>query len=50
MKKSELWAIYLKKNPKFGAPGGRVTFTEVGIYQLFERTWDHAHAEGVRVG
>lgn len=50
MKKNELWTIYVQKNPKFAASGSRITFTEVGVYQFFERTWDLAHSEGIKRG
>jgi hypothetical protein len=50
MQKHEVWAIYARKNPKFTTSGSNITFTEVGIYQFFERTWDLAHSEGVKNG
>ena len=50
MQKQEVWAVYARKNPKFTISGSNITFTEVGIYQFFERTWDLAHSEGVKNG
>lgn len=50
MKKHEVWSVYVEKNPKFAASGSKITFTEVGVYQFFERTWELAHSEGVRKG
>lgn len=50
MKKHEVWTIYVQKNPKFATSGSQITFTEVGIYQFFERTWDLAHSEGMKKG
>ena len=50
MKKEEVWQIYVNKNPKFEIRGCSITFTEVGIRQFFERTWDLAHSEGIANG
>lgn len=45
MKKSELWAIYVKRNPSFDGDGN-VTMTARGLRKLFETTWDTAHFDG----
>ena len=45
MKKSELWAIYVKRNPSFDGDGN-VTMTARGLKKLFETTWDTAYFDG----
>ena len=45
MKKSELWAIYTKKNPSF-AGDGNVTLSARGLRKLFNQTWDTAYHDG----
>jgi hypothetical protein len=45
MKKSELWAIYAKRNPSFDGDGN-VTMTARGLRKLFETTWDTAFYDG----
>jgi hypothetical protein len=45
MKKSELWAIYIKKYPQF-AGEGNVTLSAKGLQKLFNQTWDYAYYEG----
>lgn len=50
MKKEDLWARYVAKNPQFGKPGQRVTLTTEGLKKLFEQTYDIAHARGLANG
>ena len=45
MKKEELWAIYVKKNPQF-AQEGNVTLSTKGLRKLFDTTWDICYEEG----
>ena len=45
MTKSELWAIYCRKNPKF-AEDGEVTLTARGLRKMFDTTWDTAFYDG----
>jgi hypothetical protein len=45
MKKSELWAIYVKRNPSFDGDGN-VTMTARGLRKFFETTWDTAYFDG----
>ena len=45
MKKSELWAIYVRRNPSFDGDGN-VTMTARGLKKLFETTWDTAFYDG----
>ena len=45
MKKSELWAIYAKRNPSFEGDGN-VTMTARGLRKLFDTTWDRAYFDG----
>jgi hypothetical protein len=45
MKKSELWKVYVAKNPSF-AGNGNVTLSAAGIRKLFNQTWDIAYHEG----
>lgn len=45
MKKEELWAIYVKKNPQF-AKEGNVTLSTKGLRKLFDTTWDICYEEG----
>jgi hypothetical protein len=45
MTKSELWAIYCRKNPKF-AEDGEVTLTARGLRKMFDVTWDTAFYDG----
>ena len=44
--KEEVWKIYIQKNPKFVEVGGTITFTEKGIKQFFDKTWDLAYKTG----
>jgi hypothetical protein len=46
MTKLEVWNIYITKNPKFVEKDSRIIFTERGIQQFFERTWDLAYKAG----
>lgn len=50
MTKDELWAVYVRKNPKFKDQKGTFTFTAKGLYDFFERTYDNAHEEGLNLG
>ena len=45
MKKSQLWKIYVAKNPSF-AGDGNVTMSARGLRKLFDQTWDLALHEG----
>jgi hypothetical protein len=45
MTKSELWAIYCRKNPKF-AEDGEITLTTRGLRKMFDVTWDTAFYDG----
>ena len=45
MKKSQLWKIYVAKNPSF-AGDGNVTMSARGLRKMFDQTWDLAYEEG----
>ena len=45
MKKSELWAIYIRRNPSF-AEDGNVTLSARGLKKLFDTTWEIAMYDG----
>ncbi|MCX6964767.1 MAG: hypothetical protein NTW41_05390 [Verrucomicrobia bacterium] len=45
MKKSQLWKIYVAKNPAFERDGN-VTLSTRGLRKLFDQTWDLALHEG----
>ena len=45
MRKSELWRIYVKKNPSFEGDGN-VTMSARGLKKLFDTTWDTAYYDG----
>lgn len=45
MKKSELWAQYVARDPSF-AGDGNVTMTACGLRKMFEATWDVAYFDG----
>ena len=45
MKKSQLWKIYVAKNPSF-AGEGNVTMSVRGLRKMFDQTWDLAIHEG----
>ena len=45
MKKSQLWKIYVAKNPSF-AGEGNITMSARGLRKLFDQTWDFAFHEG----
>jgi hypothetical protein len=45
MKKSQLWKIYVAKNPSF-AGDGNITMSARGLRKLFEQTWDFAYEQG----
>ena len=45
MKKSELWAIYTRRNPSF-AEDGSVTLSARGLKKLFDTTWEIAMYDG----
>jgi hypothetical protein len=45
MTKSTLWAIYVRKNPKF-AEDGEITLTTKGLRKMFDVTWDTAFYDG----
>ena len=45
MTRSQLWNIYVKRNPSFGGDGN-VTMTARGLRKMFETTWDVAYFDG----
>ena len=45
MKKSQLWKIYVAKNPAFERDGN-ITMSARGLRKLFDQTWDLAYHEG----
>jgi hypothetical protein len=45
MTRSQLWKIYVKRNPSF-AGDGNVTMSARGLRKLFETTWDAAYFDG----
>ena len=45
MKKSQLWKIYVAKNPAFERDGN-VTLSTRGLRKMFDQTWDLAIHEG----
>jgi len=45
VKKSQLWKIYVAKNPSF-AGDGNITMSARGLRKLFDQTWDYAFHEG----
>jgi len=45
VKKSQLWKIYVAKNPSF-AGDGNITMSARGLRKLFDQTWDLALHEG----
>jgi hypothetical protein len=45
VKKSQLWKIYVAKNPSF-AGDGNITMSARGLRKLFDQTWDLAFYEG----
>jgi hypothetical protein len=45
VKKSQLWKIYVAKNPSF-AGEGNVTMSVRGLRKMFDQTWDLAIHEG----
>lgn len=45
MKKSQLWKIYVAKNPAFERDGN-VTLSTRGLRKMFDQTWDLAFHEG----
>jgi hypothetical protein len=45
VKKSQLWKIYVAKNPSF-AGDGNITMSARGLRKLFDQTWDFAFHEG----
>jgi hypothetical protein len=45
MKKSALWAIYVRKYPQF-AQEGEITLTTKGLRKMFDTTWDTAYYDG----
>jgi hypothetical protein len=45
MTRSQLWKIYVKRNPSF-AGDGNVTMTARGLRKMFETTWDVAYFDG----
>lgn len=49
MKKEELWAAYVAKNPSFEG-GGNVTMSAAGLKKMFDQTYERAHQQGVKNG
>jgi hypothetical protein len=45
MTRSQLWKIYVKRNPSFDGDGN-VTMTARGLRKMFETTWDVAYFDG----
>jgi hypothetical protein len=45
VKKSQLWKIYVAKNPSF-AGDGNITMSARGLRKLFDQTWNLAFHEG----
>jgi len=45
VKKSQLWKIYVAKNPSF-AGDGNITMSARGLRKLFDQTWDYAYEQG----
>ena len=45
MTRSQLWKIYVKRNPSFDG-NGNVTMTARGLRKLFDTTWDVAYFDG----
>jgi hypothetical protein len=45
MKKAELWAVYVKRNPSFEGEGN-ITLSKRGLRKLFDTTWDTAYFDG----
>jgi hypothetical protein len=45
VKKSQLWKIYVAKNPSF-AGDGNITMSARGLRKMFDQTWDLAFYEG----
>lgn len=45
MTKTELWEIYVKRNPSFEGEGN-VTLSKKGLRKLFEQTWNQAYYYG----
>lgn len=49
MKKEELWAKYVAKNPQFEGDGN-VTLSARGLRKFFEQAYDQGHAQGIGNG
>jgi len=49
MKKEQLWAAYVAKNPQFKGTQ-RFSMTPQGLRKLFEQTWDRGYEEGIENG
>jgi hypothetical protein len=45
MTRSQLWKIYVKRNPSFDGDGN-VTMTARGLRKMFDTTWDVAYFDG----
>jgi hypothetical protein len=45
MTKSELWKVYVKRNPSFEGEGN-ITLSKRGLRKLFDTTWDTAYFDG----
>ncbi len=49
MKSTELWAIYVRRNPSFES-SDTITMTKAGLRKLFDQTWQNGHDQGFRNG
>lgn len=49
MQSTELWAIFVKKNPQFENKS-TVTMTCSGLRKMFDTTWERGHEQGFKNG
>ena len=45
MQSTELWAIYVRRNPAF-EESETITMTKAGLRKFFEQTYEKAHRQG----
>lgn len=51
MTNSELWAIFVDKNPKMaGADSDHITLTVRGLRKIFDQAYDQGHSRGFENG
>lgn len=51
MTQSDLWSIYVTKNPTMGTNDDtKITLTSRGLKKLFDTTWERAHEAGFENG